>query len=255
MSNIHKIQENFFQYIINNSSNLDFIKSNNAIDRLDIYKATININLTNALKITYPGIWKLVGEECATNIAALFCQQHQYLPHTGCLDDFGKEFSIFLSTIPELSSLPYLSDYAHYEWLNHLSYLAQDQTEISEEYLAKIPEEDLPNSVFIFKESCHLFSSQHDIKQVHDILYNNINNVTLSNNYTYGLICRNDGEIKIIWLNKEDFIFLDKLKSGLTLLEVISYLENENIAFNLTMLIKFLLINKIIVELSINKEL
>ena len=248
MSDIYRTQEQFFQYILGNE-NHEFVESGDAKQRLEIYKSTININLTNSLKLTYPGIWQLVGEECANNLALLFCKQHKYLPKTGCLDDFGKEFSDFLTTITELSHLPYLAEYAQLEWLKHLSYMAKNQTSIADTYLFNLPADLLADSIFIFNDACYLFSAKYDIAQIDNLLYNKTESINLNNHNSYGLVCRQKNKTSIIWLDYTTYLFLLKLKSKYTLSETISYLEKQNINFNLPELINFLLINKIIAKL------
>ena len=130
MSTIKKIQEYFCEGVLDykNTDILQHICRNKITPefRISIYRNTILQNLRHALEITFPAIWKLVGQECADSLAYLFVQDKINLPVSNCLDDWGKKFPKFLQNMKPISHLVYLKDIAQVEWLKHLSYCAKD---------------------------------------------------------------------------------------------------------------------------------
>jgi putative DNA-binding protein len=83
-------------------------------DRLDIYRNTFVAGATRALRLSFPAVHRLVGDDFFAGAAAVFIAQHP--PRTACLDDYGAEFPQFLHGFPPAASLEYLEDVAHLEW-------------------------------------------------------------------------------------------------------------------------------------------
>jgi hypothetical protein len=106
MKTLETVQNDFYKAIFQKKSNhADFVSSSHPSERLAIYKHTIFETLRNALAITYPGIWALLGEECSSNIANAFCSLNENLPSSGCLDDWGDQFPDFINQQSVLSNL------------------------------------------------------------------------------------------------------------------------------------------------------
>jgi hypothetical protein len=83
-------------------------------DRLDIYRNTFVANATRALRLTYPAVYKLVGDEFFEDAAAAFVTEHP--PRSACFDHYGEPFAAFLAAFPPAASLGYLADVARLEW-------------------------------------------------------------------------------------------------------------------------------------------
>jgi len=121
------LQCQFEKSLLDSQANdLAFIASNHKRERLNIYRQTVMDHCRAALAQTFPGIWALLGKECADNVARLFCQEKENLPTTGCLEDWGSTFPQYLTQIKALTALPYLQDVALYEWYKQLSYTAPE---------------------------------------------------------------------------------------------------------------------------------
>lgn len=250
MGELIKLQESFFENIFrNNSVELDFISSGFARERFNIYRQTIFENMRNALQITFPGIWSLLGEECANQVAFAYCNQEENLPKTGCLDDFGSEFADFLLTLKQLQSLPYLRDYAHYEWLRHQAYGAEESKPFSILELQNVPQEEIDNIKFCFIPACFLFSSRFPIDAIEKIATGESDQmINLSDEQAvYGIVTRRQGVVQTLWIEEALWRFIKSLSAGYCLSESTQSL-NQN--FDLTAAIVFLiqsqLINKII---------
>jgi hypothetical protein len=85
-----------------------------AAARLSIYRNTATSTLTGALRLTFPALLKLVGEEFFEGATRAFIDRH---PARGAwLDDYGAGFASFIEQFPPAASLPYLPDVAALEW-------------------------------------------------------------------------------------------------------------------------------------------
>jgi hypothetical protein len=83
-------------------------------DRLDIYRNTFVADATRALRLTYPAVHRLVGDEFFEGAAAAFIAQHP--PRSACFDHYGEALAAFLAAFPPAASLAYLADVARLEW-------------------------------------------------------------------------------------------------------------------------------------------
>jgi hypothetical protein len=83
-------------------------------DRLDIYRNTFVSGVTKALRLSFPAVHRLVGDDFFEGAAAVFIAQHP--PRAAWLDAYGAEFPQFLGDFPPAVSLEYLPDAARLEW-------------------------------------------------------------------------------------------------------------------------------------------
>lgn len=242
MHELLKLQQSFYSNIFKQDDDLSFINSNFPQERFDVYRQTIFENMINALKITYPGVLKLLGEDCANSVAYAYSKTDQNLPKTGCLDDFGGNFPEFLSTLEQLSELPYLKDYAHYEWLKHLAYIATDAKPIEPSDLMSIPEDEIDHVTFHFCPSVYLFRSRYPLFDVHEVVEDSAAKaITLNQEEAYGIISRKDNDIHTYWAARDNWHFIKKLFEGATLLESAEYAQTINNNFDLSSAIAFVL--------------
>jgi hypothetical protein len=83
-------------------------------DRLDIYRNTFIVGATNALRLSYPAVRRLVGEDFFASVAGIIIAGHP--PQAAYLDQYGAELPAFLEQFPPAAQLPYLPDVARLEW-------------------------------------------------------------------------------------------------------------------------------------------
>jgi len=82
--------------------------------RLAIYRNTLVSTLVAALRLTYPAVRKLVGDEFFEGAARVFIGEQRAT--SAWLDEYGRGFGSFLAAFPPAASLPYLPDVAQLEW-------------------------------------------------------------------------------------------------------------------------------------------
>jgi len=80
---------------------------------LRIHRNTVIAGLTNALRVTYPTVGWLTGEDFFNQAALEFCTK--YPPRGACLSDYGAGFPEFLEKYAPAGSLPYLADVARFD--------------------------------------------------------------------------------------------------------------------------------------------
>jgi len=82
-------------------------------DRLSVYRNTSRTALTNTLRLNFPAVRRLVGEDFFEAAADTFITREP--PHTAWLDLYGGEFPEFLQCFEPATGLIYLPDVARLE--------------------------------------------------------------------------------------------------------------------------------------------
>jgi len=95
-----------------------------AAERLRIYRNTCRSVLTEALRMSYPAVDRLVGHDFFDMAAGQFIAE--YAPRSGYLNEYGAELADFLSALPSATALRYLPDVARFEWALSMAANAED---------------------------------------------------------------------------------------------------------------------------------
>lgn len=82
--------------------------------RLNLYRNTFIGTLTNALRLSYPAVYRLVGAEFFEAAAARFVAAQP--PKGAYLNEYGETFAAFLADFPPAAGLAYLPGVARLEW-------------------------------------------------------------------------------------------------------------------------------------------
>lgn len=107
-----------------------------ATERLRIYRNTFYSTLTQALRIAYPALDRLVGREFFDAAAERFIRAHP--PSDAYLNDYGGGFADFLAELPAARTLSYLPDVARFEWALGTAANAPDVPALKAEALAAV---------------------------------------------------------------------------------------------------------------------
>lgn len=110
-------------------------------ERLNIYRNTGTSVLVTALRLSFPAVQYLVGQEFFEGAARLFVAEAQ--PSSALLDEFGADFPEFLARLPQAKTLPYLPDVARLEWQVNIVLHAEDAPSLDVASLAQLDEAEL----------------------------------------------------------------------------------------------------------------
>jgi hypothetical protein len=83
------------------------------MEALRIHRNTVLTGLSRSLRLTYPTIAWLTGENFFDQAAVEFCCARP--PRGACLSDYGAEFPGFLENYAPAAGLPYLADVARFD--------------------------------------------------------------------------------------------------------------------------------------------
>jgi hypothetical protein len=133
-------------------------------DRLSIYRNTSRSALTNALRLAYPAVHRLVGEEFFAAAADAFITSEP--PHTAWLDLYGVGFPEFLRDFEPAAGLAYLPDVARLERAVVRAIHAADDEPLTPFRLASIAPSDHAHVRFTPHPSVSLVSSDYPVDAI-----------------------------------------------------------------------------------------
>src|SRR5262245_47293989 len=130
-------------------------------DRLNIYRNTFVTGVAKALRLSYPAIHRLVGNEFFEGAAVLFIAQHP--PRAAYLDDYGADFPQFLRGFQPAASLEYLGDVARLEWAVNRAIHAADVEPLDFKRLEALAPEDQVRVCFVPHPSIGLLCADYPV--------------------------------------------------------------------------------------------
>ncbi len=130
-------------------------------DRLNIYRNTFVAGLTRTLRLAYPAVDRLVGEEFFDGAAGFFIAQHP--PRMAWLDQYGAEFPEFLLNFAPAASLAYLPGVARLEWAVNRALHAEDSEPLDLSRLGELALADQGRISFVPHPSVALIRSEHPV--------------------------------------------------------------------------------------------
>jgi hypothetical protein len=134
------------------------------VDRVSIYRNTSRIALTNALRLNYPTVQCLVGEDFFAAAADIFIIKEP--PRTAWLDVYGIGFPEFLQGFAPAAALRYLPDVARLERAVSRALHAADRETVTPVHLASIDPLAAGGLCFTPHPSVSLLSSDYPVDAI-----------------------------------------------------------------------------------------
>jgi hypothetical protein len=188
-------------------------------DRLDIYRNTHVSSLTNALRLSYPVVHRLVGAAFFESAAGIFIEKHP--PRSADLDEYGGELAEFLRHFGPAASLAYLADVAALEWAVSRALHAPDAKALDLTKLAAIPPQDQGRVHLRAHPSLHVLRSNYPVDAIWRAIMaadeTTLASLDLASGPVHLLVERQFGGIQVIRLGQDEWRFLADLCTGRTM--------------------------------------
>jgi hypothetical protein len=223
---LHNIQKQFLQAVFNSDTNPDILTSisnsgsRSAVEQLQSYRDSVIGGIKEALVISYPVVYKLVGEEFFNYITQQYIQDTPSVSPD--LNDYGHNFSDFLDTLKNLESAPYLSDVARLEWCWQKIINGSNCKPGNLDLLTSLSDNETDNIVFKLNIHTSLLHSDYAIHKIwKKNQSNNTNNAELNiDAYVDLIIWRHGLDMNITIINENQFFFLNLISQSIPFPEV-----------------------------------
>jgi hypothetical protein len=185
-------------------------------DCVSVYRNTSRIALTNALRLNYPAVQRLVGDEFFAAAADIFITNEP--PRMAWLDLYGAEFPEFLEGFKPAASLRYLPDIARLERAVSRALHAADRDTVTPTQLARIPQSSAESVRFTPHPSVSLLSSEYPVDAIwRAVLARDdaaLTTIDLNSGAVWLLIERAADEIEVTRLDQRHWQFAGALFAG-----------------------------------------
>ncbi|WP_022942071.1 DNA-binding domain-containing protein [Psychromonas hadalis] len=215
---LRQLQKQFSESLLYQHENiLEQIKERKSINseqRLQVYRNSFIMGVTEALATTYQHTVALVGEDFFNAVSRQFILNQP--PIENNIIVYGDGFSDYLDRLPQLKKMPYISEMARFEWLlEQTSNIEVENKSLDVARLAEVDDEQLEQLQFSIPKQITLFQSEQNINQLYKMI---INNAVIESNLNIpcylALKKQPDFRIELITLNKDQFLLLDQIKAG-----------------------------------------
>lgn len=186
------------------------------LDRLSIYRNTSRSTLTKALRLNYPAVHRLVGENFFAAAADTFITMEP--PRTAWLDVYGTGFPEFLASFEPAATLPYLADVARLERAVGRALHAVDAEPLEVSILVSLAASMVSPVRFKPHPSVGLVSSDYPVDAIWRAVLAcdeaAIAAIDLASGAVRLLVERRPGEIGVTRITEGQWIFADALLAG-----------------------------------------
>jgi len=201
-------------------------------DRLNIYRNTSRMTLTKALRLNFPAVEHLVGEEFFAAAADGFIAREP--PDTAWLDLFGEGFPEFLQNFEPAAKLVYLADVARLERAVSRALHAADVESLTLARLAGVDPSERARIRFIAHPSLGLLSSPYPVDAIwRAVLARNdalMAAIDLGAGPVHLLIDRCSGDVEVTRLDEPRWRFAKDLFGGEPLATALEACGDDNAA-------------------------
>ena len=201
-------------------------------DRLSIYRNTFYATLTNALRLSYPAVHRLVGADFFEASAQRFIEAEP--PRGAYLDEYGAEFPDFLARFPAAESVPYLADVARLEWAVSGALHAPDATPLDVAALCSIGEGDHDRVRFVPHPSLSLVRASYPADTIWGAVLEQdratLESIDLDDGPVWLLIQRLPTGIDVRRLSEPAWRFASALHAGKPLTEAVALASGVDVS-------------------------
>lgn len=173
-----------------------------AEERLDIYRNTHFGSLSAVLRLAYPVVRKLVGDEFFDGAATSFIRDNP--PASAYLYEYGAHFPAFLGEFKPAARLQYLRDVATLEWAVFRALHAPDTPPLDSLRLAEIPPADQSRIALISHPSVSLLHLSHAARDIWQAVLDDDESamaaIDVGQEPKWLLVERFDGDIRVLVL-------------------------------------------------------
>jgi hypothetical protein len=215
---LRQVQEDFSRLLVATDLGLvpDLFSTETDLieQRLAIYRGNVQSIWTKTLANTFPVLQQLVGNEFFTYLALQYGRQ--FPSQSGDLNQFGSQFSRYLSTEAAVEDYPYFVAVAALEWQLHCAYYAENTGSIDLAHFISNAGDAAQQSRLLFHPAASLFQASYAAAQVYlahqEQPIQTIN--VLLNTACCALISRPKWRVELTLLDAASFSALQAMQQG-----------------------------------------
>jgi hypothetical protein len=203
--------------------------------RLRIYQNNVRTNFVEALRSTYPVIWRLVGAEYFRRAVGEFQRRHP--SQSGDLNHAGGLFPDHLRALHPSGDYGYLADVARLEWLIQDALLAEDHGPLDLQRLARVDTAGYDILRFTLHPTLRLFQSEFPALRIWEANAHDADPSIMDpdSGGERVAVMRTEGQLRLHRLAQGEYDFLQSLADGKGVAESIDCAAGADSRFDATL--------------------
>jgi hypothetical protein len=223
MSKLSEIQQAFSEAVLTGShqaATAAIAPGQSALRSTALYRRLIRDNYMQVLKVTYPVLFRFVGERYWGIFARGYIKV--YPSASGDLFPYGRHLPTFFK---ELKAPPLLAELARLEWVCHEVHQAADSPALSRHQLLAVTSVDPLRVTVRLHEAARLLRLSLPVHRVWLALQpeaptDEVVGLPLPEEETVVVVTRGDGRVRVTPLAALDFLLLEAMAAGKTLADI-----------------------------------
>lgn len=231
---LHEYQSSFKAAVLEKQPEImnEFLSGPSQVNRMSIYRNNIFVSLMNVLYAAFPKTSALVGANNFQVLAKKFVETNP--PNQAQLSEYGADFPEFLANWDQImSDIPYLSDLAHMDWACQKAYFAKSYQPIDASIFASMTPEELFETKLMVGASVVLLKCGFPVHHFSEMETIEIEQLSPEAEYIMVYRVGDTEEILTDLLTEDEFLFLENLKTGMSLGEAFLEVADGNPLFDL----------------------
>jgi hypothetical protein len=217
MPQLREIQQAFSDGVIEGTYHVvagAIYPGDSALRSVALYRRLIRNNYVQVLKITYPILFRFVGERYFGIVARGYLKK--YPSTSGDLFPYGRHLPALLN---KLQVSPLLAELARLEWACHEAYQAADSPPLSHDQLYALASVDPSQVTFHLHAASRLLSFPFPVHRVWLALQpeapaDEVVDLPLPEQETGVVVTRGDGKVQVTPLARTDYLLLEAMSRG-----------------------------------------
>lgn len=185
--------------------------------RFKVYRNNVYAGLLACLKVRFPVVKRLVGDEFFVQCARVFIEKHP--PRSPVLQHYGGDFPDFIANYVPAQALPYLTSVAELEWRRHVALHGADADPLDRAALAMLPAAQMEDLIFDLHPTCYILRSPFPVLTIwHTNTFDALTQTIPSDSPGETvLIVRPQEVVQLLLLGNGADVFIAQLRRGATL--------------------------------------
>ena len=130
-----------------------------SLRRFSVYRNNVVVGLIDALKLSFPAVTRIVGDEFMTAMTRIYVAHEP--PSSPILLHYGEGLADFIEGFEPASTVPYLADVARMERAWHEAYHARETATLDPSTLAGLAPHEFEHIIFTPHSSLRLVTSSY----------------------------------------------------------------------------------------------
>lgn len=215
------IQRGFFKFIFEDNASIESATNDalgSDLHNLKLYRSTKQASLVSVIYQHFKRTLSWLSPSEVSSILRSFVIAKPPADDLIYLHEYGRDFPLYFSQLPEMSNYGALQDLAQWEWICHWLQFEDEDVSLVKDDAAEISSEDFLKLTTHFHPTVRLLMFNHDLEKILSIKTPSLQKLDeIEETGCFCLMVRHHNRIHCHYIDQGTWAFVQSLIGGLTL--------------------------------------